>query len=109
MILRSNKLQEETKLEQKGDNFILTKIVNIEPILAANYDAKRDQQNGWAKDRSYRRFGRVPLEIIMMWKQEFPEIMSGDRKAEHNALKKLFSRPENEGYMTVRKKMGMTL
>lgn len=109
MILRTNKIEEGIDLKFEGDNFILNRAVNINPVLEANYHARKDAQNGWARDKSYRRYASVPMEVLLEWKKEYPEILSGDAEAEHSALSRILDRPENEIFMTVEKKVGRTL
>lgn len=109
MIIRSSRLTEHTNVEERDGKIVLEKAVNINPVLEANYHARKDSQDGWSTDKSYRRYASVPMEVLMEWKKEYPEILSGDREAEHSALKKIFGRPENEIFMTVEKRIGSTL
>lgn len=101
MIIRSNKIQEGTIFTEKDGEFTLTKTVNIDPILKANYESRKDPQNGFSKDKNWRRVLSVPVEVMMMWIREFPEIMSGDKESESKALEKLLKRDENKLFATV--------
>lgn len=101
MIIRTSRLQEGTTLTEDKDGIRLEKTVLLDPVLEANYEARKDSQNGFSKDKSYRRIMSVPMEVMMAWKQEFPEIMSGDREAENAALKILINREENQVFSTV--------
>jgi hypothetical protein len=109
MIIRTSKLTEGNNIEEIDGKIVLTKSINLDPLLEHNYQLRKDSQDGWSNDRSYRHYGSVSMEILMQWKKEFPEILSGDRDAESSALRILFNRPENEVFMTVKKKIGSTL
>jgi len=107
MIIRSSKLQEGETITVNGDEIIMNKVVDIEPVLKANYESRKDSQNGFSKDHEWRRVLTVPMEVLMMWKQEYPEIMSGDHEAEDSALKKLLKREENKLFSTVENVKGI--
>ena len=101
MIIRTNKLSEGVSIEENKGKIILDRVVNLTPYLEANYHARKDSQNGFSKDRSYRRVMSVPMEVMVEWKKEFPEIFSGDAEAENAALKILRNREENKVFWTV--------
>jgi hypothetical protein len=101
MIIHSNKIQEGMTFTEENGEFTLTRNVNITPLLQANYESRKDPQNGFSKDKNWRRVISVSVETIMQWMREYPEIMSGDHEAEDRALKKLLKREENKGFSTV--------
>lgn len=107
MIIRTHRLQEGTTVTENRGVFTVDKTVNIDPVLEANYHARRDSQNGFSKDKEWRRIMSVPMEVLMSWKQEFPEIMSGDREAEERALEILIGREDNRVFSTVNNIQGI--
>jgi len=105
MIIRTDKLQEGNHIEERDGKIVLDKVVDINPVLEANYHARKDSQRGFSKDKSYRRIMSVPMEVMMMWKKEFPAIFSGDAEAENEALKVLAKREENKPFWTIERGM----
>ena len=90
MIVRTNKLKEGQTLEQKGDDFILTNTFDLEPYLKDAYEARKDQANGWSKDREWRSMGRVPIWAYTLAKKMHPEIIDKDPKIRDRKMIELF-------------------
>lgn len=101
MIIRSSKLQEGTVLTEDKDGIILNKTVDIEPVLKANYEAKKDYQNGFSKDHSIRRIASVPIETWVEWTREEPALVLGDRELRENLLRKKLYKEENKVFWTI--------
>lgn len=103
MILRSNKLQNETTLEEKDGKIHLTRYTNIEPLLQSNFESRKDPNNGWAKDRSYRKIASVPMDVWLTWTKQHPELLLGDKELRDKVLKKLMYEEENRPFWSVAK------
>lgn len=103
MILRTNKLTEGTTVVEKDNKLTLTRVDNIEPVLEANYHARKDSQNGWMKDRSMRRIASVPFVVWNQWIKEYPELVVGDKELKEKTLRKLLRQEEAQQFLTVSK------
>lgn len=88
--------------ENKGQ-IELQKIVNIEPVLEANYQARKDSQDGFTKDRNMRRVASVPFETWLSWTREEPGLVAGDKELREKLLRKKLYADENKVFWTVNK------
>lgn len=103
MIIRTSKLQEGTVITEDKDGLTLHKTVNIDPVLKANYEAKKDGQNGFSKDRSYRRVASIPMETWLDLTRRVPELLIGDKELREKTLAKWLRSEEGKMFWTVEK------
>ena len=103
MIIRSSKLSEGTILTETKNGIELHKTVNIEPVLEANYQARKDIQNGFTKDRNMRRVASIPFETWISWTKEDPGLICGDKELREKLLRKKLHAEENKVFWTVNK------
>lgn len=89
MILRTNRLQEGTTLTEDKGKLILNRVVNLDDNLKACHELRKDDQNGWTKDRSMRRVASVPFDVWNMWVKQNPELLAGDKELREKTLRKL--------------------
>lgn len=101
MIIRSNKLQEDTILTEDKGEFTLTKTVNIEPVLKSNYEQKKDLQNGFSVDRSYRKVASIPMETWLALTRKMPELILGDKELREKTLNKWLRSEEGKMFWSV--------
>lgn len=102
MIIKSQKITEGTSLVDNNDGqFTLNHAMDISPILEANYHAKKDDQNGWSKDRSMRHVASIDSLTWKNWTDKFPELLVGDRKLRDQTLYKLLYTDEGKQFWTV--------
>ena len=91
-----------TLTETKGE-FTLTKNVDIEPILKSNYEAKKDDQNGYSKDRSFRKVASIPFETWINLTKRMPELILGDKELREKTLSKWLRSEEGKMFWSVEK------
>lgn len=103
MILRTNRLQEGVDVKEENGNLVLTRAVNVEPVLEANYHARKDLQNGWSKDRSYRRIGSIDFDVWNELIKRHPEIVCGDSLERDRLILKWLNSDEGRQWKTVDK------
>ena len=103
MIIRSNKLREGITLSEDRDGITLEKSVDIEPILRANHLSKKDSQNGFSKDRSYRKVASIPFETWIDLTRRIPEILLGDKELREKSLNKWLRTEEGKMFWSVEK------
>lgn len=103
MIIRSSRLQEETNVVEENNKLILTKTEDISPVLAHNYELRKDSQDGWSKDRSYRHVASIPFPVWLEWTKRYPELVHGDKELKDKLTMKLIREREAEEYRTVNK------
>jgi len=103
MIIRSSKLQEGTTITEDRDKITLDKVVDIEPVLAANYFSKKDSQNGFSKDRSMRKVASIPFETWLDLTKRMPELILGDRELREKSMRKWLKSEEGKMFWSVEK------
>jgi hypothetical protein len=101
MIVRSNRLKEGTDISEKNGELILAHTMNIDPILEANYHSKKDEQDGWNKERSMRMVARISPLTWKKWCKEYPEILVGDKELREKTIYKLLYTEEGKKFWTV--------
>lgn len=101
MIIRSNKIQEGTTVTEDSCGLTLTKVVNIEPILKANYESKKDIQNGYSQDHSYRKVASLPMETWIDLTRRMPELLLGDKELREKTLNKWLRSEEGKMFWSV--------
>jgi len=101
MIIRSSKLKEETVLTDDKGKLTLTKTVDIDPILKANYESKKDSQDGFSKDRSYRKVASIPMETWLDLTRRMPEIIIGDKELREKTIRKWLRSDEGKMFWSV--------
>lgn len=101
MIIRSSKLQEGNTITEKNGEFTLTKVIDIEPYLKANNESKKDLQNGFSVDRSYRKVASIPPEIWFQLTKKMPELVLGDAELREKTLKKWLKSEEGKMFWSV--------
>lgn len=103
MILRTSKLKEGTVITEDKGKFTLIQSVDIDPVLKANYEAKKDSQNGFSKDKSYRRVASIPIETWVSLTRRMPELLLGDKELREKTLNKWLHSEEGKMFWTVSK------
>lgn len=103
MIIRSSKLREGQTLVENNGEFTLTNTVNIEPILKANYESKKDSQNGFSIDKSYRKVASIPDVVWFQLTKIMPELVTGDKELREKTLKKWLRSDEGKMFWSVEK------
>jgi hypothetical protein len=102
-IIRTSRLEEGNKVTETNGKLVLDKVVNIEPVLQANYEARKDSQNGWSKERNIRRVASIPFETWIAWTREEPGLIAGDKELRDKLLKKKLYAEENKVFWTINK------
>ena len=103
MIIRSSRLTEGQTLEEKDGKLILTNSINIDPVLKANYEARKDSKDGYTDGHTMRRVASVPFPTWLVWTRDHPELLIGDKELKEKTLKKLLYQEESRPYWTVGK------
>jgi hypothetical protein len=101
MIIRSSKVQEGTTITEDKGEFILHKSVDIEPVLKSNYESKKDLQNGFSKDRAYRKVASIPMETWLDLTRKMPELIIGDKELREKTLNKWLKSDEGKMFWSV--------
>ena len=103
MIIRTNKLSEGTHLKEEDGKLTLTRVTDIDPILQSNFESKKDLNNGFSKDRSYRKIASVSMDTWLGWCKQNPELVVGDKELREKTLKKLLYTDEGKMFWSVEK------
>lgn len=101
MIIRSSKIKEGTTVTEDKDGLTLTKVIDIEPVLKANYESKKDIQNGYSKDHSYRKVATIPMETWLDLTRRMPELLLGDKELKEKTLNKWLRSEEGKLFWSV--------
>lgn len=103
MIIRTSKLKEGVTITEDKGELTLTRTVDIDPVLRANYEARKDDQNGFSKNRSIRRVASVPIETWVDLTKRMPELLLGDKELREKTLDKWLHSDEGKMFWTVNK------
>ena len=101
MIIRSSRIQEGTTITEEKGEFNLLQTVDIEPVLKANCESKKDLQNGFSKDRSYRKVASIPMETWLALTRKMPELLLGDKELREKTLNKWLRSEEGKMFWSV--------
>ena len=81
-------------VQYQKDKIVFTHVEHIDPYMQFAYEARKNPNNGFSKDRTWRHIARIPvLEVI-----KHPEWFHDSK-----ALKKWLKSPEGERFRVVRK------
>lgn len=100
MIIRAENLPEQI-FEMKGDQIKITNNEYVGDVMEHNWNLRNGENNGFSKDREFRRIASIPNSVFHEWIREYPEIMQGDRELRDKTLKKLLKKSENQWLRTV--------
>lgn len=89
------------EVTEHNGQVVLNRTVDIEPILKANYEAKKDEQNGFSKDRSFRKVASIPFETWIDLTKRFPELILGDKELKEKTLNKWLYSEEGKMFWSV--------
>ena len=103
MIIRSSKLKEGTNITEEKGELTLTQTIDIEPTLKANYESKKDLQNGFSKDRSFRKVASIPMGTWLDLIRKMPELIIGDKELKEKMLNKWLRSDEGKMFWSVEK------
>lgn len=92
MIIRTSRLSPGSVVETKKDKFVINHIENIDPVLAHNYEARKDPNQGYSKDRELQKVATVPMLTWLEWTRKFPELVAGDKELREKTLRKLLNK-----------------
>ena len=83
-------------VEYEGDNYVMRHAQKIDSILESNYEARKNDNNGFTKDRSMRKVASIP-EMEFIKRPELIKDLSG------NTMKRFLRSDECKPYLRVRK------
>lgn len=100
MIITAKNLPEQ-EIEIKGDQITVRNNENVGDVMAFNQEQRNCENNGFSKDREFRKIATIPNNVFFEWMRQYPEIVQGDRELRDKTLKRLLRKSENSWLKSV--------
>lgn len=101
-ITATKETKEGTRAFTDGDKIIAYHTEDIAPVLRANYELRKDENNGWSKDKHFRLIGQLTFLGFESVVAHHPEVEVLDIQIQNRAWHKAFTCDQCRHWFSVR-------
>lgn len=77
-----------------GDKIIADHVENVDMVMRANQESRKEPRDNWSKGRTFRRIARVPPLTYLAIRRRYPDIRAPHPKDRQKAWRRVLADPE---------------